>query len=84
MSSPVLDTSAAAREVQLAVYRRMSGEQRVQLAMDMSEQARQITREGIAHRHPDWSPRQIHIELIRLMYGNHIAAEADRRVPIDE
>jgi hypothetical protein len=84
VSSPVLDTSAAARGVQLAVNRQMSGEQRVELAMAISEEARQISRDGIATRHPDWSARQIHIELIRLRYGDRIAAEADSRVPLDE
>ena len=44
------DTSPEARMVQLEVYRRMTGEQRLALAIEMSEAARCISRAGAAAR----------------------------------
>ncbi len=44
------DTSSEARMVQLAVYRRMTGEQRLALAIEMSEAARTVSQDGAAAR----------------------------------
>lgn len=56
------DTSAEAQVVQLEVYRRMSGERRVALMFEMSEEAREITLAGLRRQHPDLGEQ----ELIRL------------------
>jgi len=44
------DTTSEARVVQIAVYRRMSGAQRVALAIEMSEAALAISRCGARSR----------------------------------
>ena len=40
---PARDTSPAAEEVQLGVFRRMTGEQRLKLALEMSDFARELS-----------------------------------------
>jgi hypothetical protein len=45
------DTTPDAAAVQQALYRAMTGEQRVALALKMSTMARQVTLDGIRHRH---------------------------------
>lgn len=60
------DTSPEAEEVQLAIFRRMTGEQRLKIAMEMSEFAREVSLSRIRAEHPDWTEWQARKELLRL------------------
>jgi hypothetical protein len=62
------DTSPEAQAVQLEIYRAMSGEQRLLIALDMSLFARELARQGIRHDHPEWSEEQVARELLRLAF----------------
>ncbi len=48
------------------ILRAMSGEQRLELAFEMSEFARDLCRARIRHEHPEWGDREITLELLRL------------------
>ena len=50
------DTSREAQMVQLEVYRRMTGEERLALAIEMSEAARSISQAGAAARARELHP----------------------------
>jgi hypothetical protein len=65
---PLTDTSFAAQAVQLEIHRSMSGEQRINLAFEMSMFARELNRARIRHEHPEWSEAQIARELLRLVF----------------
>ncbi len=65
------DTSAAARSVQLRAQRRMSGEQRLLTALEMSLFARELTKAGIRHEHPDWEECAVSREWLRLSFLPH-------------
>jgi hypothetical protein len=67
------DTTAAARRVQVEALRRLDGPTRVRMALEMSEEARQVSLAGIRHRHPDWTDAAVHRELLRLMLGRQLA-----------
>jgi len=45
-------TAAAALEKQIECYQRMSGEQRLAIALDLHEMSYEIVREGIRRQHP--------------------------------
>jgi hypothetical protein len=45
--------AAAALEKQIECYRRMSGEQRLAIALDLHEKSCEIAREGIRRQHPE-------------------------------
>jgi len=62
------DTTPAAQAVRLQVQRTLSGEQRLLLALEMSQFARDLAREGIRRDHPEWSETQVARELIRLAF----------------
>ena len=62
------DTSPVAESVQLEILRRMSGEQRVLLAFEMSMFARGLAEDGIRQRHPDWPETRVKRELLRLAF----------------
>jgi len=45
-------TPQAALDMQIEMYRRMTPEQRLKLALDLHELACNVAREGIRHQHP--------------------------------
>jgi hypothetical protein len=47
----------------------MSGEQRILLAFEMSELARELAREGIRRDHPEWPEARVTRELLRLAFS---------------
>lgn len=66
------DTSEEAFQAQMAVWERLGPEGRVALAGRISLSARQLARDGIRQRHPDYSDEQIRRALMRLLYGDEI------------
>ncbi|MFY9660677.1 MAG: hypothetical protein WAJ97_08630 [Terriglobales bacterium] len=62
------DTSPAAQALQLKIQSAMSGEQRMLLALEMSEFARELARAGIRRDHPQWTEAQVARELLRLAF----------------
>lgn len=65
---PARDTSAAAAAKQIEIHRRMTPSERLQIAIDMSEFARDLTRAGLRSRYPDYTDAQIEAELLKRMY----------------
>jgi hypothetical protein len=63
------DTSVAARGVQLAALRAMGPGRRVELALEMSEQAREISIRGILARDPKLSYAEARAQLLRRLLG---------------
>ena len=64
----ISDTSDSAREVQLQVQRAMTGEERLLLAFEMSQFARELARAGIRRKHPDWEEARVARELLRFAF----------------
>jgi hypothetical protein len=64
-----LDTSIDAHEVQIDGLRRMGPEQRVRLAMDLSDGVRRIARDGVRHRHPDYTEAMVERAVATLYLG---------------
>jgi len=63
-----LDTSPEIEEMQLQIRRAMTPEQRLLAALDLSLLCREFRKAGIRRAHPDWSERQVMIELFRLAF----------------
>lgn len=63
-----LDTSPEIEEMQLQIRRSMTPEQRLLVALDLSDCCRELRKAGIRRDHPDWSERQVMIELFRLAF----------------
>ncbi len=78
------DTTAAVRRIQVEAFRRLDGPSRLRMALEMSEEALQVTRAGVRHRHPDWTDAAVHDELLRLTLGRKLATavlERSRSAP---
>lgn len=65
LSVPISDTGPKIREMQFSIYRSMSDEQRSTLACEMTEFLREVMKSSIRHDHPEWTERQVMIELLR-------------------
>jgi hypothetical protein len=74
MSEPYLpaDTSLDAIRVQHAIFRRMSPEDRLRNVFRMTEFARELSASGVRSRHPEYSPRQVHLAVIRFVLGDEL------------
>src|SRR4051794_22352766 len=78
MTEPYLpaDTSLDAIRVQHAIFRRMSPEQRLRQASRMADQARARSTAGVYFSHPEYTPRQAQLTVIRLVLGEELFREA--------
>jgi hypothetical protein len=63
------DTDAAAAALHQEMFRRMQTEERLRLALEMSESMRNVALAGLRNRRPELSEKELFAELIRLMYG---------------
>jgi hypothetical protein len=64
----ISDTSPEIEAMQLAIRRSMTPEQRLRVALDISYFCRELRKAGIRRDHPEWSERQVMIELFRLAF----------------
>jgi hypothetical protein len=64
----ISDTSPEIAAMQIGIRRSLSDAQRLQIALDMSLFARELTKAGIRRDHPEWSEKQIMIEVFRLAF----------------
>lgn len=74
-----LDTTPAALAIQREVFRRMTPERRVALALEMSDEIRAVTEAGIRDRHPAWTDDEVQAELVGIVLGpaqaNHLRTD---------
>jgi len=56
-------TPQAALDMQIELYRRMTPEQRLKLALDMHELACNVAREGIRHQFPGANETEVELRL---------------------
>jgi len=66
------DTTPEADAVQFAVYRRMSDARRLELSLQMSDDARLITAAGIRAHHPEYTDANVEDALRLMMLGPHL------------
>ena len=76
------DTTPDAAAVRTLVYRGMSSEQRANIGVQMSEDARAIALDAIRHRHPDYDDEQAKLALFRLLLGDELFAQVWPTAPL--
>jgi hypothetical protein len=64
------DTSPEAAAIQADIIRKMTGVQRLDLAMKMSLFARELALTRLRTEHPDWSEWELKRELLRYAFGS--------------
>lgn len=63
------DTSPEAARIQAEVWRRMTPARRLEIAFELSAFVRELARQRIARRHPDWGEAELRDALIWELYG---------------
>lgn len=76
MPRMAFDTTPAAQRHHDEVFRAMSPEQRVAMAVDMSETAFRLAEDGIRMRHPHCTDLQARLGAIRLRLGDELFGAA--------
>lgn len=69
------DTTIDAMRKQSEVLRNMTGEQRLQMVFDLSNNVRKISETGIRDRHPDYDEQTLKLAVLRLMIGQKLFRE---------
>jgi len=69
-------------EEQLRWLRSLTPEQKVELAFQMSEHAREKARIGIRSRHPDYTAAEVSFALVRMLYGDDLFRGAWSKAPL--
>jgi hypothetical protein len=64
------DTSAEVQAVQDEILRRMPGEERFRLAVEMSEMVRELALTRLRAEHPEWTDWELKRELLRYAFGS--------------
>jgi hypothetical protein len=70
------DTSPDAWARQIESIRALTPQDRLRLLATMSDEVREIARDGIRHRHPDWTATEIETALAELLLGTALASAA--------
>lgn len=69
------DTDPEAHDFQTEIYRRMSGPERVAIAMQLTETVRQTALAGIRSRHPEYDEDQVRQAFFRVWLGDPLTLE---------
>lgn len=67
------DTSPDAWARQISGVRAMTPQDRLRLAADMSDEIRELARDGIRSRHPDWTADEVESGLEDILLGVRVA-----------
>lgn len=65
---PISDTKPEIQAMQDRIIMAMTGEQRLKLAVDISLFARSLAKSRIQQEHPEWSDKEVSLELFRLAF----------------
>jgi hypothetical protein len=72
------DTSAKVFNEQIERLRRMTGEQRLRIARDLTEMTRRLMLTRLRTEHPDWGTEELRREMRRILYPELAARMASR------
>lgn len=74
--SDAFDTSDGALREHIRGLRRLGISGRAAMTFELSDNLRQIVKDGVRHRHPDWDEAQVKREALRLVLGDRLFNEA--------
>ncbi len=85
MESIPKDTSREAFLKQIEVLRDLGTSGRAAMTLEFSRDLRQIVKDGVRHRHPDWDEARVQQEVLRIVLGNRLYEEAfGKKKPANE
>jgi len=76
MMRNAFDTTDEALREHIKGLRRLGLSGRAAMTFELSDNLRQIVKDGVRHRHPDWDEAQVRREVLRIVLGDHLFNEA--------
>jgi hypothetical protein len=78
MNSNILspDTTLEAAQIQFSILRRIGIEGRARMAIELSDNLREIIESGLRRRHPEYSDKEVRLAAIRLTIGEQLFRQA--------
>jgi hypothetical protein len=70
------DTTREAFIKQMEVLRSLGPSGRAAMTFELSDNLRQIVKDGVRHRHPDWDEAHVKEEFLRIVLGDRLYNEA--------
>ncbi len=67
-----LDTTIEAEKIQIEIFRKMKAEQRLKMAISLTQTDRKLLMAGVRKRHPEYNENQIRLAVIRLTLGANL------------
>jgi len=67
-----LDTTIEAERIQIEIFRKMKAEQRLKMAISLTQTDRKLLMAGVRKRHPEYNENQIRLAVIRLTLGANL------------
>jgi|1185.fasta_scaffold00827_4 hypothetical protein len=64
----ISDTSPEIEAIQSLIHERMTGEQRLVMALEMSYFAHELAKQGLRDAHPDWPEERVRREFLRSLF----------------
>ena len=71
----LLDTTDDARRAQFDALRRLTPQERVRLAVDLSEELRGVVAAGVRDRHPEWGGDRVRRAVLTRLYGEEFVKQ---------
>ncbi len=65
--------------IMVEVLKRLSPKETLRQALESHELGRRLVESGVRTQYPDWSDKQIQIEILRRMHGDAVANAAASR-----
>ena len=66
------DTSLEAARIYFATLRRLGGPRRMEMGVELSDNARSMVEAGVRHRHPEYRDEEVRLAVLRLMVGEEL------------
>jgi hypothetical protein len=70
------DTTDDALREHIKGLRRLGLSGRAAMTFELSDNLRQIVKDGVRHRHPDWDEARVKREVLRIVLGDRLFKEA--------
>ena len=72
LSAGPADTTPEAAWVQIEAFRRMPPQKRLRMVLQLGDSLRAIVASGVRSRHPEFTPEQVKLAVIRLTLGDDL------------
>jgi len=76
MEKTPCDTTKDASARQLQILRDLGISGQAAMTFELSDNLRQIVKDGVRHRHPDWDETRVKQEVFRIVLGDRLFNEA--------